>query len=318
MRITFLILISILPVIILLWYFEKQDKGKKEPLSLKWKIFKWGIMATIFAAIIEVGIDMAIIGFFAETSWAYIFLTSFVTAAVTEEALKLWVVKEHASGKTEFDEIMDGISYTIIASLGFAALENILYVIQGGFLVGVLRASLSVPAHALFSGVMGYYIGKAHFTADKSRSKKLLLKGFLLGVLYHGLFNFFLFTGTMLVFLVIPLIAVMGLHLKILIKQARFEDKVDKLAPKPFTLKRIIKTVFTSFLIAGGVISLVASMAVAFFGPQIMAETPGQTVYTEETHLGVVVFWGITGLILLVISYFVIRNSPQNSQQNTT
>ena len=75
--------------------------------------------------------------------------------------------------------------------MGFATLENILYVQKFGMQTGLLRMFLSVPAHATFGVLMGYHAGKAKF--DKSNSGILLFLGLFWAVLFHGVFDFFLF-----------------------------------------------------------------------------------------------------------------------------
>lgn len=303
MQTALLIFLSILPTVILLWYFEKQDKGKKEPSRLKWKIFGWGILIAVFAVIIELNIgDLYNYLGLTKNFWIYIFLNAFVTAALVEEALKFWVVKTRAYKSKYFDEIMDGITYTIIASLGFATLENVLYVLEGGITIAIVRAFVSVPAHAMFSGVMGYYIGKAKFAPAPWISRKLLWKGFGFGVLYHGLFNFLLFTESALILLLVPLLVIMGLHLKVKIKAARFADKVDKTAPKKLSFKRISKAFFAALLIVLGVAAIIGSIML------IQDPTSG---YTEKDIIPSL----IIAVALFVISYFLLRSAkpPQNS-----
>ncbi|MBD3361097.1 PrsW family intramembrane metalloprotease [Candidatus Peregrinibacteria bacterium] len=296
MKLAILIILSILPAIILLWYFEKQDKGRKEPRKLKWKIFGWGILATVIAAVIElnledfyfyIGIDPI------KHFWLYIFLGSFVTAALVEEALKLWIVKTHVFRNKHFDEVMDGITYTIIASLGFATLENILYVLGLGYGIAIVRALISVPAHALFSGIMGFYIGKSRF-AVPSESSKLLWKGFGIAIFYHGLFNFLLFTRSALVFLVIPLMIIMGVHLKTKINEARFADKVTKTKPQKFTAIKILKIFVGTVLIVVGIGSLAGS---------IMLSQDPTSGYTYQD----IIYSSIFAVVLIAISYAVLK-----------
>jgi protease PrsW len=295
MQTILLLIISIIPAVALLWYFNKQDKGQKEPKKLKWKIFAWGIMAAVFAVIIELNIE----DFFRylginpiKTFWLYIFLTAFVTAAFVEEAIKLWVVKTHAYNNKNFNEVMDGITYTIIASMGFATFENIFYVLDGGLGIGILRAVISVPAHALFSGVMGYYIGKSRFV--QKGATKLILIGFAYGVFYHGMFDFLLFTETALMFLVLPLLVVMGLHLRSKIKLAHFHDKLTVTEPKKLSVWRIIKVVIATILILFGTAGVIGTVALT------QDPTSG---YTGQD----IIYSGIIGAILLAISYFLIR-----------
>ncbi len=289
-----LFIISILPVIALLWFFEKQDKGRKEPKKLVRKVFWWGVISTIFAGTVGVFVDEI---WFALNlpNIAYIFLTSFITAALIEEAFKLFVVKKFAYNNEHFNEVMDGITYAIVASLGFAALENILYVMDGGLAVGLIRAVISVPAHALFSGVMGYYIGKARFLSSDTQRRNIILKGYFFAVLYHGLFNFFLFTQNLaFIVLIVPLLITMILHLRQKIRQAHFEDKVNLVAPLKFTFKSVVKVFIVSILV---ILATGNVLATIFY-----AENKAFN-YTNEDIL----YSAIFALIVYFICYLAVR-----------
>ena len=116
---------------------------------------------------------------------------AFLVVAATEEGCKYLMLKRYAYRKPEFDEPFDGIVYSVMVSMGFATLENIGYVYENGIATGFLRMFLSVPAHASFAVLMGYYAGLAKFSGV--HEGRLLLKGFLLAVLFHGMFDCFLF-----------------------------------------------------------------------------------------------------------------------------
>ena len=97
----------------------------------------------------------------------------------------------YAQKNNEFNEPFDGIVYAVMVSMGFAALENILYTFQYGFGVGVTRAFTAVPAHATFVIIiMGYFMGKAKFSNNRI---KFNLLGLLFAILFHGSYDFFLF-----------------------------------------------------------------------------------------------------------------------------
>ena len=80
--------------------------------------------------------------------------------------------------------------------MGFATLENIGYVTQNGMATGIMRMFLSVPAHATFAVLMGYQLGLAKF--DSKKKNFHLLMAIAWPVLFHGLFDFFLFLGNAL------------------------------------------------------------------------------------------------------------------------
>ena len=114
--------------------------------------------------------------------------TAFLMAAVPEELMKWTVVFFYCAKKSEFDEPMDGFVYGATASLGFAALENILYVADGGLGVALLRAFTAVPAHAVFGAVMGYFIARAIFM-DPTRRRWNLLLSLAVPTFLHGIYN---------------------------------------------------------------------------------------------------------------------------------
>ncbi len=151
------------------------------------------------------------------------FLMAFVLVAPTEEILKFLVVKMCVYKKIEFDEVMDGIVYCVSSSLGFATIENIFYVFEYGVGTGVLRAFLSVPGHAFFGALMGYYIGMAKL--DKLKEKRYIFLGVFYAILTHGFFDFLLFTKTVLALLVIVLVIILGFLTKGNLKKAEMQSK---------------------------------------------------------------------------------------------
>ena len=104
-------------------------------------------------------------------------------------------------------------------------IRDSLYTVQYGWGTGFLRAFTAVPAHALFSGIMGRYMGIAKFTPDKKRAKRLLRKGLMAGIFFHGLYNFLLMSGVpALIFMVFPLLAYMAVILNHAIRMANKGD----------------------------------------------------------------------------------------------
>jgi RsiW-degrading membrane proteinase PrsW (M82 family) len=127
-------------------------------------------------------------------------LVSFVSAALVEECFKFAVLRGYAARHDAFDEPYDGIVYGVAASLGFAFVENLLYVFMysesfGGQLqTAVLRAVLSVPLHANCGALMGFAIGIARFSRGPARAGWTLL-GLGGAILLHGTYNSFAFAA---------------------------------------------------------------------------------------------------------------------------
>lgn len=116
--------------------------------------------------------------------------TAFVVAGFTEEIFKFLALYLLIWRSPEFNEKFDGIVYAVFVSLGFAAVENVLYVSEGGLNVALTRALTAVPAHALFGVRMGYFFGIAHMYPELRRT--YLRYALLVPILLHGVYDFIL------------------------------------------------------------------------------------------------------------------------------
>ena len=210
-----LIIAALLPAIILSIYIYKKDRVEKEPLTLLLKLFFFGALICFPAAYIEEFVIGIIDGIFGEIYegdsifYIYNFIYYFIGVALVEEGVKLLVLKYTVQYNNNFDCFFDGVIYAVFVSLGFAALENIFYVLQYGFSNAILRGILSVPGHMFFGVMMGYYYSRwmVYKKAD-AILKKLKLGGYidsksvgfevnnkewlvlLIPVLIHGFYDF--------------------------------------------------------------------------------------------------------------------------------
>lgn len=180
-----LIIVAFAPVVIILIYIYIRDKYDKEPWGLLLKTFLAGVFITLPIIIIEFGLSE--IGHGLEGLWAAAY-RAFVVAAFSEELLKFLVLYFLIRRSPHFNERFDGIVYAVFVSLGFAAVENVMYVSDGGLQVGLLRAITAVPAHALFGVAMGFYFGKYLFI----QKQKYLYYALLIPILLHGIYDFIL------------------------------------------------------------------------------------------------------------------------------
>jgi RsiW-degrading membrane proteinase PrsW (M82 family) len=190
-----------LPALILLKIFLKRDSQKPEPAGLIIGTFFLGILSIIPAAIME-GI-LSLFGYVLPPMLMN-FFRAFLVAGLCEEAVKMAVVRGFTARRKAFDEITDGIVYSITAGLGFAFYENIMYAMNSPNFIRLLllRSLTSVPLHALSSGIMGYFIGKSYFTDGE-----FFGRGLFFAVLIHGLYNFILFSPMINNWLIFPLLA---------------------------------------------------------------------------------------------------------------
>ena len=185
-----LLFLAIAPVIVVILYIYFKDKYEKEPIKILAISFLLGATVSIILTFIIGYIASSLVPLTDVKSVSQQFIKAFFTVALVEEFSKYIIVRFYAQRNNEFNEPFDGIVYAVMVSMGFAALENILYTFQYGYGVGVTRAFTAVPAHATFGIIMGYFMGKAKFSKNRI---KLNLLGLLLATLFHGSYDFFLF-----------------------------------------------------------------------------------------------------------------------------
>lgn len=201
----YLLSLALLPAILLMLYIHKMDKIEKEPFGLLAKLVIFGALTTISAVILE-NIGDAILGaILPESSIPYIFLENFFVVAAAEEAGKYFVLKKTTWKNPAFNYTFDAVVYAVAASLGFAALENVLYVFDGGLSVAILRAFTSIPGHTIFGVFMGCYYGmakKAELAFNQDAMKKYLRHALIVPLLAHGFYDYCLTVGSTLMLLV--------------------------------------------------------------------------------------------------------------------
>ena len=195
-----LLFISLAPVFIIAFYIYSRDKYEKEPLLILLKAMLTGVLIVLPVVLIEKLLMMFSRG---SEGMAYAGYNAFVVAGLTEEGMKFLAFYFFFWKNKNFNEKFDGIVYAVYIALGFAGIENIIYVFTGGYGVGIIRAVTAVPAHALFGIVMGYYFGMARF--NTRLMKVYLFLAFFLPFIFHGLYDFILMSNSqVLLMLFIP------------------------------------------------------------------------------------------------------------------
>ena len=188
-----LTLLAAIPAIALMVYIYKKDRIEKEPVGLLIKLAFFGALSVISAMILETVGDM-IIGFlFDETGMVYAYLDCFIVVAISEEIGKFFALKLGSWNNKAFNFRFDAVVYAVCTSLGFALIENIVYVWDGGVSTALIRAVTAVPAHAIFGVFMGLFYGKAKYCQVFGRTlemKKNLRLAVVVPVLIHGFYDF--------------------------------------------------------------------------------------------------------------------------------
>lgn len=208
------LIFGLAPSIIWLLFFLRKD-AHPESNRMIILVFLLGVAIAPLAAIVECmpkGFDLQG-NLQCFSSWIFEVLFSspwgiiagiFIGVALIEEFAKYLVVRIKVLKSPELDEPLDVMLYMIISALGFAALENVLYLrspeihaltdinfpifIQTAFFISLIRFVGPVFLHALCSGTLGYFLAKSFY--EPKQKVRLILAGFILAVLLHGLFNF--------------------------------------------------------------------------------------------------------------------------------
>lgn len=198
-----LLSVALLPAGILLGYIYRMDTIEKEPAKLLLRLFLFGCLCAVPASILE-GVGEALIDRFQGNTLVYLLLDAFIVVAVAEEGCKFAFLCT-AWNNPAFDYRFDAIVYAVCVSLGFAALENLMYVFQYGLGTGLIRAFTSVPGHCFFGVYMGYWFGRAKHARyyGLPGSGKYLALSFLVPVLLHGFYDFCCFMSGNTLFLIL-------------------------------------------------------------------------------------------------------------------
>lgn len=187
--------LAIGPAVAIILFTYAKDKNEREPISVLFVSFLAGCFSILPAIILE-SILPAIVPGSGSNNLFSIAIYTFVIIAASEEFSKYIFLRYYAYKKPAFNEPFDGIIYAIMVGMGFATVENLMYVfgtetVGSAWATAGLRALTAVPAHATFAAVMGYYVGLAKF--NRKNEKALLFQGFLFATILHGFYDFFLF-----------------------------------------------------------------------------------------------------------------------------
>ncbi len=206
-------LLSLLPCVLWLWYFSSRSRYKRLSGYVLGMTFLAGTLVTIPALVLNQAGKLALFGLFGDSLLTRLFLFILVVGPV-EELLKLLAVYFYTYRRQEFDEPLDGVIYGATAALGFAAIENVVYLAQNDPLLVLLRGPLSNPGHALFSAIWGMSLSRAKAKPNLFSARfPILLQGWLYASLLHSLFDVLLVAASRISILFFALLIAMMIGL---------------------------------------------------------------------------------------------------------
>ena len=191
----FILLPALLPVFLILRYVYLLDRNEREPLGFVLKVVLYGAIFSVPCAAAERFLISLISMYYDPATVQFAWMENTVGVALVEEFSKWLVLMLLVWKNKNFDYRYDGIVYAVSASLGFAALENLLYVLNYGTGVSIGRAIFAIPGHATFGVFMGFFLSRAKtFWLDdkKNRMKICKLLALCIPMLIHGAYDFLL------------------------------------------------------------------------------------------------------------------------------
>lgn len=185
---------ALLPVFLLLYFINKKDSASPEPKGEIVRAVFYGVISIFLSLIISA--PLLLLGIYVEqpTTILGAVSTSFFGAAIPEEVAKFIMLWLFLRNNKYFDERFDCIFYAVCVSMGFAALENVVYLFtnyDSWFTVGIVRALYAVPGHFCFGVLMGYYYSLSRFPQAGIGSSRAM--ALLLPILAHGIYDALLF-----------------------------------------------------------------------------------------------------------------------------
>lgn len=184
-----LLALALAPGIAIGIYIYLKDKHEREPLGLLLASFFYGVLSTGVTLFISAPLDMLLV--LKPNDTLHQFTNAFFKVAFVEEFSKFIFIRFILYRNKNFNEPFDGIVYATMVGMGFATLENVLYVFNYGVTTGILRMFTAVPAHATFAILMGFFLGRAKFTHRKEFSYSVL--ALLIATAFHGAYDYFWF-----------------------------------------------------------------------------------------------------------------------------
>lgn len=190
--------LAILPAAVLIGYIYRKDTIEKEPVGLLLQLLGLGALTTISALILELTLGGVLSRIVREGTLLYQFISCFFVIAFAEEVGKYVVLRLRTWNSPHFSHVFDAIVYAVVVSLGFALLENILYLVDSSLSTAIMRGLLAVPGHAIDGVYMGMFYGQAKLAAcenDPRRSKRYSILALVVPMLTHGFYDFCLFAA---------------------------------------------------------------------------------------------------------------------------
>ncbi len=206
--------LAVIPGILIIIYVYRKDKVEKEPVGLIVRLLALGAVSCIVAGFAE-SFASAFLPSFPAGTLEYALVNSFALAAFWEELLKYLALRIGSWRSPHFNYRFDGVVYGVSSAVGFAIVENIMYVYEYGYQTALVRAFTAVPLHAFCGVAMGVFYAMAKKESIQGRASGFgyTLLALIVPMMIHGVYDTMAFMRTeastigLLAFIVIMYIA---------------------------------------------------------------------------------------------------------------
>lgn len=198
-----LFVLALLPVIILGYYTYSQD-NEKEPKWLLIKLFLGGLFSAFLTVILSIFIRTIFPIFSNDIAYfnsIQLLIYTFGVVAFVEEFSKFIILYIISYNNKEYNQLYDMVVYSVFVSLGFAWIENLLYVYEGGIAIALTRLVFAVPTHASVAVFMGYYLSLAKLSQINKKEGfriKYVLCSLFIPTFLHGIYDFIAYSSNMI------------------------------------------------------------------------------------------------------------------------
>lgn len=190
-----MVILSVAPALGLVAFIKLADVGVQEPLSILTVTFLLGLLLAVFAGILN-GLGLLALSAIPVFSTLLFF---YLVVGPVEEGIKLLAVRLFAYQHRRFDAVIDGAIYGAAAGLGFATIENALYITDSLAVLGASEPVIDAiaettavralvgPGHVIYAAIAGFYLGLAKF--NRNYAGPLIIKGLGIAAIIHSTYN---------------------------------------------------------------------------------------------------------------------------------
>jgi RsiW-degrading membrane proteinase PrsW (M82 family) len=185
----FAILVALAVPIVVVRYFFRKDEAPVPPARVT-RTFALGM--TTVVPVFLVGMPLLLLILTISNPVVVGLGMAFLCAAVPEECFKFLVVDKYSFGRQQTPGATNGLVYGLAASLGFAAVENVLYAFLGGVPFILMRSLTAIPMHAALGIIMGLQLGRAEMFGAHGPtplSRQARSRAIAWPVILHGLYD---------------------------------------------------------------------------------------------------------------------------------